>query len=227
MRIIYSSCEVNCESISNGVTFCSGCVVDFFDDVCFQKDKETIDKNESLREMQRVDDYVPESGSAKNRLKQYLETAQASNSNGSNETGEELPEKGTAKSLLDKWKTIENVTNKEKSPENGARSVSANRDRHVTPPKQAVKNVTHGDEQTDHDYMPQSGTAKNLLNKWQNIDKEKDSGERKVHSITPPHELSNGHDDSMPVEKGYARNALAKYVLVNHSVFRFFSRMFC
>jgi hypothetical protein len=167
------------------------------------KDKETIDKNEYLRESQRIDDYIPESGLAKNRLKQYLETANSSNANGSSETGEELPGKGTAKSLLDKWKTIESVKNKETSPELGVNKT--NKDRQFTPPKQTVT-VNHGDDQTD--FMPQSGMAKNLLSKWQNIDKEKDAGpnERKSRSITPPQEA----DHSMSIEKGYARNAMAK-----------------
>ncbi len=147
---------------------------------------------------------MPESGLAKNRLKQYLETAQSSNSNGANETGEELPEKGTAKSLLDKWKTIENVKyTKEPSPPASGKMRALSKERQVTPPKPHV-NAGHGDDETD--YMPQTGTAKNLLNKWQNIDKEKDlNGERKQRSITPPAE-----DVTVQIEKGYARNALAK-----------------
>lgn len=72
---------------------------------------------ESLRESYNKEDFVPESGLAKNRMKQYLETVTTSGSNNNSNESEELQCKGLAKSLLAKWKSMENVKDKEGSPE--------------------------------------------------------------------------------------------------------------
>jgi hypothetical protein len=149
-------------------------------------------------------------------MKQYLETAtqqqpqlqqqqQTSSQNCSSdgEINEQLPEKGSARSLLAKWKSIENLKDKDTSPESGSTNSSTKQ----TAP---VNNVV-----TDADSLP-SGIAKNLLNKWQNIDRDgKEYHERKssspVNSINGQQQQQlNGGNDDCQIEKGFAKNVLAK-----------------
>ena len=151
-------------------------------------------------------DFVPETGLAKSRMKQYLETASTNgSSNGhspnmnptspngqtSTENGEDLP-KGIAKSLLAKWKSMENV--KETSPEpnhqntahqNHRNSISKNNNRATSRERQSSPNETNG---TQDEHLPQTGTARSLLNKWQNLDSNTSSqrDRRAPRPITPP-----------------------------------------
>jgi hypothetical protein len=157
---------------------------------------------------------VPESGLAKNRLKQYLDSSSSSNSKPSqNLVGGDMPVEelqGKAKSLLAKWKSIENLKDdKELSP------VHTN---------------------LEEENLPQSGHAKNLLSKWQNnIESSNNSsaGRKGPRPITPPpqEELEkfakliqeNDDQDSSKNQKcsteeelallrGHAKHTLAKLV---------------
>jgi hypothetical protein len=114
-----------------------------------------------------------------------------------------LPEKGTANSLLAKWKTLESDKKERSPPENGSRQRTMSRERQRTPPANVV-NAGGADNETE--FLPQTGTAKNLLNKWQNIDA---TSERKS-SPTKESDAVNGESELAVIEKGYARNALAK-----------------
>lgn len=165
---------------------------------CKFKDKEkeqspSSNNNDILKESDNKEEFVPETGLAKSRMKQYLETA-STNANGNNHNGEngeqELPGKGIAKSLLAKWKSMENVKDKEGSPEpNGplrntntmGRQRAISKDRQTSPP-------SIGNESPNEEYLPQSGTAKTLLNKWQNIDSNTSSNNQRKgpRPITPP-----------------------------------------
>ena len=120
---------------------------------------------------------MPETGLAKSRMKQYLEST-SQNGGSANENGEpgsgaeELP-KGLAKSLLAKWKSIENVKDKETSPESSRNSANG---RQNSP-----------DSNSNEEFLPQSGMAKSLLNKFQNIESSSSTRERKgPRPITPP-----------------------------------------
>jgi hypothetical protein len=132
-----------------------------------------------IKEAYNKEEYVPESGLAKNRIKQYLENSAAASSSvgavtAAAATGvEEL--QGKAKSLLAKWKSIENV--KETSPE-------------LTGGERGARKSTSSNEGAEgSEFLPERGHAKSLLNKWQNIDAEADSGKeqrRGPRAITPP-----------------------------------------
>ena len=155
-------------------------------------------------------DFVPETGLAKSRIKQYLETASTNgntsqisqspsvNYTSSNGTavnggeGEDLP-KGLAKSLLAKWKSIENVKDKETSPEplpsNAPHRHSLTRNtlnRAVS--RERLSSPTDNGVQDEN--LPQSGSAKSLLNKWQNIEPNTTTSNnrerRALRPITPP-----------------------------------------
>ena len=169
----------------------------------FKQDKETpnLENAEVLREGDLVEEFVPEAGLAKNRMKQYLETAtsqksaqsaQISSNNTNGETSEQLPEKGTARSLLAKWKSIENLKDKETSPEANGVAQITNNNKQGSPVNNTVSDI---------DNLP-SGIARNLLNKWQNIERDERSDR------TSPPNNSNGEE---LVEKGFAKNVLAKY----------------
>ena len=208
------------------------------------KDKENnaSDSADIARESSRkVEEFVPETGLAKSRMKQYLETAGNSSSSGEgsansstmNAAGgpaangeiEDLPNKGLAKSLLAKWKSIENVKeNNNHSPEGGAS------------PRNSVNRTSPPHDGIDEQCLPQSGMAKQLLNKFQSIESNgaQSGKERKgPRPITPPpqEELerlkhmneqdnvdSNGSGGAKPfvdeelalIGRGYAKNALAK-----------------
>jgi hypothetical protein len=174
----------------------------------FSKDKEASNQNENaevFREAYKVDEFVPEAGLAKNRMKQYLETAtsqkvQQSPHQTTNNTianGEEqLPEKGTARSLLAKWKSIENLKDKETSPE---LSSNTNGNTKQTSPF----NVLVNDIET-------TGIAKNLLNKWENLEKD-GNNERSPTQTNGTNGQHNGEEIGQ-IEKGFAKNVLAKYV---------------
>lgn len=147
--------------------------------IIIDKEKEgspSAQEIESLRDGYNKEEYVPESGLAKNRLKQYLEqtsSASQNTSNGGDATLEELQGKSVAKSLLAKWKSIENV--KDSSPD-----LTGDRARKTSPT---------ADGQTGDEFLPQSGHAKSLLNKWQNIDSDSNGNKqqrRGPRPITPP-----------------------------------------
>jgi len=185
---------------------------------------------------------MPETGLAKNRMKQYLETATsggaATSSGNSNQSpnsstqsagneSEELP-KGLAKSLLAKWKSMENV-DKETSPE--ANTAVKMRTRAMSKDRSPSNGSQNNSNSNSDDHLPQAGTAKNLLNKWQNIDSNGASSNRErrgPRQFTPPpsgqqHHQSNddekearGVNKTVPDEelaalgRGLAKNALAK-----------------
>lgn len=167
------------------------------------------------------DEFVPETGLAKNRMKQYLDQASTNNANETSisETSE-LQGKGLAKSLLAKWKSIENIKD-------------------VTSPADGSKR--HTSSNNEQDEVPIAGTAKSLLTKWQNIDTtattngNKENWERKgLKAFTPPpqgeldkndnhHDNNddNEHDeklkqqqnvfeDELALLKGAAKNTLKK-----------------
>lgn len=123
---------------------------------------------------------MPETGLAKSRMKQYLESTSqnggagsANNNNENGEQSEDLP-KGLAKSLLAKWKSIENVKDKETSPDSSRHSAANGRQ-------------TSPSDSNNEDFLPQTGLAKSLLNKFQNIESSSSNRERKgPRPITPP-----------------------------------------
>jgi hypothetical protein len=139
-----------------------------------------------------------------------------------------------AKSLLAKWKSMENVKDKETSPEpNGLETKpKVNKSRAISKDRQGSPTASTGSNTTSDDCLPQSGTAKSLLNKWQNIDSSSsNSRERKgPRPITPPplEELQRSnrdsqdkldsvgqqkqsyHDEELAMLRGNAKNTLAK-----------------
>jgi hypothetical protein len=185
---------------------------------------------------------MPESGLAKNRMKQYLETATsggavASSSGNSNQSpnssqstgneSEELP-KGLAKSLLAKWKSMENV-DKETAPESN--TAVKMRTRAMSKDRSSSNGSQNNSNSNSDDHLPQAGTAKNLLSKWQNIDSNGGSSSRErkgPRQITPPpanqqqHQSNDDEHEARGVSKtvpeeelaalgrGLAKNALAK-----------------
>ena len=180
---------------------------------------------------------MPESGLAKSRMKQYLETAQQQQPQSANVNEGDEPTKGLAKSLLAKWKSMENVKDKETSPEpaNGQPAKArqhrgASKERQTSPGGTSIaSNEAPG---TDEEHLPQSGTAKSLLNKWQNIDANANtsvSKERRgprAFTPPPPEELQRNRersedeadspvvksnvDEELALLKGQAKNTLAK-----------------
>jgi hypothetical protein len=167
-------------------------------------------------------------------MKQYLEQSNNSGAHGDVVTTEELPEKGLAKSLLAKWKSMENVKDKETSPEpkDYTKSGSKDKSRAISKDRQTSPTGSNASNTNSDDCLPQSGTAKNLLNKWQNIDSNtsNQTKERKgPRPITPPplEELERNKSDSQEILdsvqskqpyqdeelallKGHAKNTLAK-----------------
>ena len=120
---------------------------------------------------------MPETGLAKSRMKQYLESTSQNGAAGSaaDNGGEELP-KGLAKSLLAKWKSIENVKDNETSPESSRNGAGGQRQHSPS-------------DSSSEDFLPQSGLAKSLLTKFQNIESSASTrgAERKgPRPITPP-----------------------------------------
>ncbi|CAF0809373.1 unnamed protein product [Brachionus calyciflorus] len=163
--------------------------------------KESSPSLGNLVDSYNKDEYLPESGLARNRMKQYLEQTSSNGANTSLNETSELQGKGLAKSLLAKWKSIENI--KEGSPE----------------PK---RQDSPGEE------VPPSGHARNLLSKWQNIDNTKDTKERKgpkAFTPPPPEELNRTQEsddeqdtsknqvfeDELALLKGAAKNTLKKF----------------
>lgn len=156
-------------------------IVDFY-----FKDKEQPNVDNVVKETHKVEEFVPEAGLAKNRMKQYLETAtsQSPSQNGNHENGDgdKLPEKGTAKSLLAKWKSIENLKDKEQT------SVAT-------------------EIPTDAENVTQTGIAKNMLKQWENIDGSGNNERHERKSLSPG---SDKQQDGITIEKGFAKNVLAK-----------------
>ncbi len=114
---------------------------------------------------------MPESGLAKNRMKQYLENSGTTTTSKQSDVEELLQGKSIAKSLLAKWKSIENV--KETSPEAEGRQ----------------RNSTSSNEAADGQCLPERGYAKNLLNKWQHMEETSSDNakeRRGPRPITPP-----------------------------------------
>jgi hypothetical protein len=191
--------------------------------------------NDIVKESNVKEEFLPESGLAKSRMKQYLESTNNNQSpqhaSGNDEASEEAT-KGLAKSLLAKWKSMENVKDKETSPEpSGTHQAKSkhHKERQTTPGGTIIVNSNEG---SDDDFLPQSGTAKSLLNKWQNIDSNSSANkERKApRAFTPPppeeiqrnKERNQDENDSPAVKsnvdeelallRGQAKNTLAKLV---------------
>jgi hypothetical protein len=166
-------------------------------------------------------------------MKQYLEQSNNSGAHGDVVTTEELPEKGLAKSLLAKWKSMENVKDKDTSPEpkDSTKSGCKDKSRAISKDRQTSPSSSNASKTSSDDCLPQSGTAKSLLNKWQNIDSNTSNiKERKgLRPITPPscEELERNksesqerldsfqsrqlyQDEELALLKGHAKNTLAK-----------------
>lgn len=166
-------------------------------------------------------------------MKQFLEHSTNNNVHSDIVTSEELPEKGLAKSLLAKWKSMENVKDKDTSPEpKDSTKIIKDKSRAISKDRQTSPTVSNGSNTNSDDCLPQSGTAKSLLNKWQNIDSNtsNQSRERKgPRPITPPplDELQRNisdsqenldsnqskqsyQDEELALLKGRAKDTLAK-----------------
>jgi hypothetical protein len=123
----------------------------------------------------KQEDFLPESGLAKTRMKQFIENASNNNNNQNSNGGGEIDElsgKGVTKSLLSKWKSIEHLKD-----EPG--SLTANGEHQQ---RRSSK------DEVEEENLPQSGNAKNLLNKWKNIEETSTSGVQRKgpRAITPP-----------------------------------------
>lgn len=181
-----------------------------------------IDKETSPSEARNdynTEEFVPETGLAKNRMKQYLESSQANETvkeNKADEIG-----KGYAKSLLAKWKSMEHMDGKEGSPE----------------PKSSLRRFSKEGSPGSVDCMNQDellieqGHARNLRNKWQNIDSNSESTRRAPRQITPPpsedlqrnknmfeapqesqlNKTVNNDQELNLIGRGHAKNTLAKF----------------
>jgi hypothetical protein len=146
-------------------------------------DKEST--NSSMSEKQQEEhqyakereEFIPESGLAKNRMKQYLEQSNQSLNTNSNANSEEIVSKGYAKSLLAKWKSMECVDNKETSPDpSGPRRFRAH---------SKEGSPSNSGNENDENSLIHTGNARSLLNKWNNI--ESNNNERRApRQITPP-----------------------------------------
>lgn len=167
-------------------------------------------------------------------MKQYLEQSNNSAAHGDVVTTEEMPEKGIAKSLLAKWKSMENVKDKDSSPEpkDSIKLVSKDKSRAFSKDRQTSPTSSNNSNTNSDDCLPQSGIAKSLLNKWQNIDSNTSNQfkERKgPRPITPPpldelqrnkndsqekldtiQSKQTNHDEELALLKGHAKNTLAK-----------------
>jgi hypothetical protein len=176
-------------------------------------------------------DFVPEAGLAKSRMKQYLDSAGSNAEKHSAADGQDAEMKGGAKSLLAKWKSMENVVKegvKETSPSNETKA--RKHARAFSKDRQTTGDGSSSSSATSEDCLPQTGTARSLLNKWQNIEHKEGtlSKERRgPRPITPPppgstpasapldeHDAkpTHVHDDELAtmIGKGHARSALAK-----------------
>jgi hypothetical protein len=200
-----------------------------------------VDRNQQqtvdLSKDYNKDEFFVESGLAKNRIKQYLDTSsQPQCANFDHGTGE-LKEKGVAKSLLAKWKSMEEVKDKETSPEpHNHVTVGRIRDRFNPEEMLRQRSPTDMDDNEEKENLIQAGNAKNLLSKWNNLDANPNErrGPRGPRQITPPppDELRrNSMNDQDAVEamsrkvksvyteeaggligRGHARSTLAKLV---------------
>lgn len=204
-----------------------------------QKDKDNnaannSNENDIVRESNVKEEFLPESGLAKSRMKQYLESTNNNQPQQNSVNGEVTEEatKGLAKSLLAKWKSMENVKDKETSPEPaGGHQVKSkhHKERQTTPGGTVIVN---SNDASDDDFMPQTGTAKSLLNKWQNIDSgsgmNKERKAPRAFTPPPPEEIQRNKernqdendapavksnvDEELALLRGQAKNTLAKLV---------------
>lgn len=166
------------------------------------------------RDSYHTEEFVPEAGLAKNRMKQYLESQQQNTEKHAH--SDEVIGKGYAKNLLNKWKSMETVEGKE-----GGRRLS--------------KEGSPGSvDFINQDGLVEEGHARNLRARWQNIDNSDEKGQRRpVRQITPPpgeeiHRVNKSifespqenhlnktvdqDQDLVLIGKGSAKNRLAKYV---------------
>ena len=152
--------------------------------IIIDKEEPAVREDVSRRDSYHIEEFVPESGLAKSRMKQYLESSQANGANNNHADSDEVVSKGYAKSLLAKWKSMETMENKEASPEPPSHHPGKLRFRALS--KEGSPNAAV-DCLNQEDQLPQHGNAKNLLNKWQNIDSNGATKERRApRQITPP-----------------------------------------
>ena len=183
-----------------------------------------------VRESDVKEEFLPESGLAKSRMKQYLESTNSNQPQQNTANGDETEgaTKGLAKSLLAKWKSMENVKETSPEPPSGHQAKSKHHKERQTTPGGTV--IVNSNEASDDDYLPQTGTAKSLLNKWQNIDSSSaNNKERKApRAFTPPPPeeiernkernqdendapaLKSNVDEELALLRGQAKNTLAK-----------------
>jgi hypothetical protein len=196
--------------------------------IIIDKDTPNNGEDEMTRESNLKEEFMPESGLAKSRMKQYLESTSHQAENTTTPTEDEST-KGLAKSLLAKWKSMENVKDKEGSPEPSHPPKTKRSERQSTPGGTVI-------EYEEDEQLPQSGNAKSLLNKWQNIDSSSQSSSsaarerRGIRAFTPPppEELernrnNDNQEDSemahvksdvneeLALLRGQAKNTLAKF----------------
>ena len=211
-----------------------------------QKDKETTvsssnDSSDVAKESSAKEEFIPESGLAKSRMKQYLESTNQQQAGATapatNDDASEEATKGLAKSLLAKWKSMENVKETSPEPVNGQpkkpfKHHTSHKERQTSPGGTVIVN---SNEASDDDYLPQTGTAKSLLNKWQNIDSTasgntKERKGQRAFTPPPPEELQrikersqdesvtpavkSNVDEELALLRGQAKNTLAKSVKV-------------
>ena len=185
-----------------------------------------------VRESDVKEEFLPESGLAKSRMKQYLESTNCNQPQQNTANGDVTEEatKGLAKSLLAKWKSMENVKETSPEPASGHQAKSKHHKERQTTPGGTV--IVNSNDASDDDYLPQTGTAKSLLNKWQNIDSgSANNKERKApRAFTPPPPeeiernkernqdendapaLKSNVDEELALLRGQAKNTLAKLV---------------
>jgi hypothetical protein len=172
--------------------------------------KDGNSESAALHEGYNKEEFVPQAGLAKNRMKQYLDAQQNNDSTRQNDTGE-LVGKGNAKNLLAKWKSMEHMDEKE-----GAGRLS----KEGSPSSSCI----------NEEGLVEQGHARNLRAKWQNIDANGEQQQRPRRQITPPpqeellknrgmfenpqeaqlNKTVNSDQELMTIGRGHARNALAK-----------------
>jgi hypothetical protein len=211
-------------------------------------DKNGQQEHVDLSKDYNKDEFFVETGLAKNRLKQLMDSNSQSPQcvNYDRGTGE-LNEKGIAKSLLAKWKSMEEVKDKETSPD-PSHQVQVGRIRDRFNPDEMYssrqRSPTSDMDNEEKENLIQAGNAKNLLSKWNNLEAEPNKrGPRGPRQITPPppDELRrNSMNDQDAVEalqrkvvksqyteeaagligRGHAKNTFAKLVFIFFLIFK-------
>lgn len=171
--------------------------------------KDGDSESAALRDGYNKEEFVPQTGLAKNRMKQYLESQQNCDSTRHNDT-EEVVGKGYAKNLLAKWKSMEHMDDKEGGRLSKEGSPSSNC--------------------VNEEGLVEQGHARNLRAKWQNIDANGEQQPRPRRQITPPpqeelhknrgmfenpqeaqlNKTVNNDQELLTIGRGHAKSALAR-----------------